>query len=155
MPAKRRNGWSFADDPQRAGLAEPTDSPIWHAAIAMADKIRVAGDEIERAPPAPRDRRRRRMPALNGTPCMAANDMPETRLPFLKLSQCKILDTWYATGLLGTGSNDILVEDVFVEEMHSFRFQDKGLAKRAGPLYASPLLSVAKASAPALGIARR
>ena len=32
-----------------AGQAEPTDSPILHAAIAMAPQIRAAGDEIEQA----------------------------------------------------------------------------------------------------------
>ena len=32
-----------------AGQAEPNDSPILHAAIAMAPQIRAAGDEIERA----------------------------------------------------------------------------------------------------------
>ena len=31
-----------------AGQAEPNDSPILHAAIAMAPQIRAAGDEIER-----------------------------------------------------------------------------------------------------------
>ncbi len=32
-----------------AGQAEPTDSPILHAAIAMAPQIRASADEIERA----------------------------------------------------------------------------------------------------------
>ena len=31
------------------GQAEPTNSPILHAAIAMAPQIRAAADEIERA----------------------------------------------------------------------------------------------------------
>ena len=50
----------------------------------------------------------------DGTPVMDANGVPETRQCVLRLSQCEILDTWYTTGLRGTGSNDLLVKDVFV-----------------------------------------
>ncbi len=81
----------------------------------------------------------------------SCSNVPETRQCFLKVSQCKILDTWHTTGLRGTGSNDILVDDVFVEAAHTFSFQDAALVKRPGPLYAFPLMFVAKGSAPALG----
>ncbi len=40
---------------------------------------------------------------------------PETRQCFVKLSQCEIMDTWHTTGLRGTGSNDLRIDDVFVE----------------------------------------
>jgi len=82
------------------------------------------------------------------------NGVPETRQCLVRLSQCEILDTWYTTGLRGTGSNDVVLHDVFVEQEHSFSFQDPKLIKRSGPLYASPFLFLAKGSAPALGIAR-
>jgi indole-3-acetate monooxygenase len=91
----------------------------------------------------------------DGTPSVVCDGVPETRQCLLKLSQCKILDTWHTTGLRGTGSNDILVDDVFVEAGHTFSFQDTALVKRPGPLYAFPFMFVAKASAPALGVARR
>ena len=85
---------------------------------------------------------------------MAANGIPETRTCFVKLSECEILDTWYTTGLRGTGSNDIAIHDVFVPAERTFTFQDPKLVKRQGPLYAFPLMFIAKGAAPALGVAR-
>jgi alkylation response protein AidB-like acyl-CoA dehydrogenase len=90
----------------------------------------------------------------DGAPRVDDNGVPETRQCFLKVSQCEILDTWHTTGLRGTGSNDIFVKDVFVEEERTFSFQDEKLIKRSGPLYAFPFLFVGKTPAPALGIAR-
>jgi alkylation response protein AidB-like acyl-CoA dehydrogenase len=91
----------------------------------------------------------------NGVPRVDGNGVPETRQCLMRLSQCEILDTWQTTGLRGTGSNDVVAHDVFVEQEHSFSFQDPELIKRSGPLYAFPFLFIAKGSAPALGIARR
>jgi len=90
----------------------------------------------------------------NDVPCVDGNGVPETRQCLLRLSQCEILDTWHTTGLRGTGSNDVVVNDEFVEEERSFSFQDPELIKRSGPLYAFPFMFMAKGSAPALGIAR-
>jgi indole-3-acetate monooxygenase len=90
----------------------------------------------------------------NGTPRVNGNGVPETRQCIVNLSRCEIADTWYTTGLRGTGSNDLIVADTFVEAAHSFSFQDPALIKRPGPLYAFPLMFTAKASAPALGVAR-
>src|SRR5215469_7181610 len=53
--------------------------------------------------------------------------------------------TWYTTGVRGTGSNDLVVRDVFVPEERSFSFQDPELIKRSGPLYASRACSSRKA----------
>jgi indole-3-acetate monooxygenase len=83
-----------------------------------------------------------------------ANGVPETRQCFVRMSECEILDTWHTTGLRGTGSNDVAVHDVFVQEERSFSFQNPELVKRPGPLYAFPFMFVAKGAAPALGIAR-
>jgi indole-3-acetate monooxygenase len=91
----------------------------------------------------------------NGVPSVDANGVPETRQCLLRLSQCEIMDTWHTTGLRGTGSNDVVVHDEFVEEERSFSFQDPELIQRSGPLYSFPFLFVAKGTAPALGIARR
>jgi indole-3-acetate monooxygenase len=90
----------------------------------------------------------------DGVPVVDANGVPETRQCIVQLSQCEILDTWYTTGLRGTGSNDILVKDVFVETERTFSFQDNGLVKRPGPLYAFPFMFISKSSPVALGIAR-
>jgi 3-hydroxy-9,10-secoandrosta-1,3,5(10)-triene-9,17-dione monooxygenase len=40
----------------------------------------------------------------------------EYRIFLLNRSEYKINDTWNATGLCGTGSNDVWVEDAFVAE---------------------------------------
>jgi alkylation response protein AidB-like acyl-CoA dehydrogenase len=89
-----------------------------------------------------------------GVPRVDGNGVPETRQCVLPLSQCEILDTWHTTGLRGTGSNDVVVRDVYVEEERAFSFQDPKLVKRPGPLYAFPFMFMAKGPAPALGIAR-
>jgi alkylation response protein AidB-like acyl-CoA dehydrogenase len=90
----------------------------------------------------------------NGAARADDNGVPETRQCFLPLSECEILDTWQTTGLRGTGSNDVVVRDKFVEKGRTFSFQDPTLVKRPGPLYAFPFLFIAKAPAPALGVAR-
>jgi len=90
----------------------------------------------------------------DGAPVVDGNGVPETRQCMVKLSECEILDTWYTTGLRGTGSNDLLVKDVFVETEQTFSFQDRDLIKRPGPLYAFPFMFAAKSSPVALGIAR-
>ena len=90
----------------------------------------------------------------NGVARVDGNGVPETRQCFVRLSECDILDTWHTTGLRGTGSNDVVVPDMFVEEARTFSFQDPALIKRPGPLYAFPFLFIAKGAAPALGIAR-
>jgi len=48
--------------------------------------------------------------------------IPETRTCFVKLSEVEILDTWYTTGLRGTGSHDLAVHDVFVPVERTFTF---------------------------------
>ena len=90
----------------------------------------------------------------NGVALVDGNGVPQTRRCLLRLSQCEILDTWHTTGLRGTGSNDVVVRNEFVEEARSFSFQDPKLVKRPGPLYAFPFMFMARGSVPALGIAR-
>ena len=90
----------------------------------------------------------------DGEPLVDAQGVPQTRQCFLRSTQCEILDTWYTTGLRGTGSTDVTVRDEFVPAEHSFSFQDPEIVKREGALYAFPFMFIAKGSAPALGIAR-
>ena len=90
----------------------------------------------------------------DGASRMNSTGVPETRQCLLRLEKCEILDTWYTTGLRGTGSNDVAVHDQFVPDEQSFSFQDPELVKRSGPLYAFPFMFAAKGPAVALGIAR-
>jgi alkylation response protein AidB-like acyl-CoA dehydrogenase len=90
----------------------------------------------------------------DGAPVVDANGVPATRQCFVNLSQCQVLDTWHTTGLRGTGSNDLLVKDVFVEAARTFSFQDPNLIQRSGPLYAFPFMFASKSAPVALGIAR-
>jgi alkylation response protein AidB-like acyl-CoA dehydrogenase len=87
-----------------------------------------------------------------GTPRRIANDRPEVRVMVFPPSACQILDTWYTTGLAGTGSNDYLVNDHFVPSEESWSFLER--PQCAGPLYRfAPLFLVPHAGVP-LGIAR-
>jgi alkylation response protein AidB-like acyl-CoA dehydrogenase len=90
----------------------------------------------------------------DGALCRNENGVPETRQCFLNRTEFDIVDTWHTMGMRGTGSNDVAVNDVFVEEPRTFSFQDPALVKRSGPLYAFPLMFLGKATGPALGIAR-
>ena len=90
----------------------------------------------------------------NGNPRLSRKGIPETRTCFLKVSDVEIVDTWYTTGLRGTGSHDLTVHDVFVPDERTFCFEDPNLVKRHGPLYDFPFMFIAKGAGPALGIAR-
>lgn len=73
---------------------------------------------------------------------------PVAHFALVPLSDCRIEDCWNATGLAGTGSNDLLLEDVFVPEYRLGNVRDMcdgnapGRAVNDGYLYRLPLLSV-------------
>jgi alkylation response protein AidB-like acyl-CoA dehydrogenase len=50
----------------------------------------------------------------NGEPRMVAPGVPQLRFAFVRRADCKIVDTWHVGGLRGTGSHDVVVEDVLV-----------------------------------------
>jgi indole-3-acetate monooxygenase len=52
---------------------------------------------------------------------------------FYPKAQAKIIDTWNVSGLRGTGSHDIEVEDLFVPEEHTFSALDRR-ARVTGPM---------------------
>jgi len=83
-------------------------------------------------------------------------DAGDYRLMFFPAADVEILDTWYASGLRGTGSNDFAVSDLFVPESRAVAIV--GAPPRLQrPLYVFPLfslLSLAVASV-CLGVARR
>jgi alkylation response protein AidB-like acyl-CoA dehydrogenase len=84
---------------------------------------------------------------------MTARGMPEWRVMMAPAPSWQILDTWYTTGLAGSGSHDYVTEDLFVPAEHSFSLFEK--ARRPEPLYAFPGMFFANMHGVALGLARR
>jgi 3-hydroxy-9,10-secoandrosta-1,3,5(10)-triene-9,17-dione monooxygenase len=72
----------------------------------------------------------------------------EYRIFLLNKSDYQIIDTWNATGLRGTGSNDVEVRDAFVAEPMTVAVNDlgggptPGSAVNPNPLYALPVFSL-------------
>ena len=72
----------------------------------------------------------------------------EYRIFLLNKSDYRILDTWNATGLRGTGSNDVEVKDAFVAESMTLAVSDldggptPGSAVNPNALYALPVFSL-------------
>jgi 3-hydroxy-9,10-secoandrosta-1,3,5(10)-triene-9,17-dione monooxygenase len=72
----------------------------------------------------------------------------EYRLFLLNKKDYKIVDTWNATGLRGTGSNDVEVDDAFVAETMTLAVADlaggptPGSAVNPNALYALPVFSL-------------
>ena len=73
----------------------------------------------------------------------------------------EIIDVWDTIGLRGTGSNDIVVDDVFVPDYRTLSFMDTGKCVcpgqevNTGPLYRLPFASVfsCSISVPVIGMA--
>ncbi len=86
------------------------------------------------------------------TPRMRTESMPEWRIVLAPASSWEILDTWYTTGLAGSGSNDYTVQDLFVPAAHTFTFWDP--SQRPEPLYAFPGTFLTNMAGVPLGIAR-
>jgi len=80
----------------------------------------------------------------------------------LPRSDYRIEDTWHSMGLQGTGSNDIVVEDVFVPDYRTHKQSDgfegtnPGVGPDSGTLYHLPWaqLFIRVVSTPAIGAAR-
>jgi alkylation response protein AidB-like acyl-CoA dehydrogenase len=89
----------------------------------------------------------------NGSQKFRANGVPESRQCLMRADEVEILDTWYTTGLRGSGSHDTTCKDVFVPEERTFSFQDLKRYRRGG-LYSLPLNILYKFAGPALGVAR-
>jgi 3-hydroxy-9,10-secoandrosta-1,3,5(10)-triene-9,17-dione monooxygenase len=72
----------------------------------------------------------------------------EYRLFLLNKSEYKINDTWNATGLCGTGSNDVWVTDALIAEQMTIAVSDltggptPGSVTNPNPLYALPVFSL-------------
>lgn len=55
----------------------------------------------------------------SGQPRMLAPNVPEVRMMWVRRQDVQILDTWHTGGLRGTGSHDVVLDDVFVPRRHS------------------------------------
>lgn len=79
----------------------------------------------------------------------------EMHFMVLPVSQCAILDNWQVLGLRGTGSCDIVIDNVFVSQEMSFAVTDA--PRRGGALYRInlPAFVAYEHAGFALGIARR
>lgn len=89
----------------------------------------------------------------NGAPVLDSPGMPAFRQFWLPRDKVEIHDTWYTTGLAGSGSNDYSVKDVFVPEAHSFYVGRVG--PRPEPLYRYGAFVFVNGPGVALGCARR
>jgi len=100
--------------------------------------------------------------ALGGlVPPLGDGDAPDMRTFLVPRSDYTIDDTWYAVGLCGTGSKDVVVDDAFVPEYRTHSYRDAfyltnpGAAVNDAPLYRLPfgLVFPACISSPAIGVA--
>lgn len=87
----------------------------------------------------------------DGAPVLDDQGRPSWKILLARRDEFEILDTWYTTGLRGTGSNDYRVNELFVPEEHTFSLLDT--PKREGPLWARPDTLLRKMSGVPLGVA--
>ncbi len=86
---------------------------------------------------------------------------PDMRTFLVPRCDYRLEDTWHVSGLRGTGSNDVVVEDAFVPAHRTHRFSDgfrchsPGNAVNTAPLYRLPFgqIFVRSVSTPAIGMA--
>jgi 3-hydroxy-9,10-secoandrosta-1,3,5(10)-triene-9,17-dione monooxygenase len=92
----------------------------------------------------------------------ADGELPDYRVFLLPAADYRIIDTWHAAGLRGTGSNDVEVADIFVPEHRALAVSmmkgcaAPGSAVNAGPLYRLPVFDMFPyvVAATAFGIAQ-
>lgn len=81
------------------------------------------------------------------------NGTPRTLQCFVPADEVVILDTWDSTGLRGSGSNDLSVQECFVPAERTFSYQDIR-PYREGALYRFPLNILLNFSSVPLGVAQ-
>jgi alkylation response protein AidB-like acyl-CoA dehydrogenase len=91
-----------------------------------------------------------------GKPILSPAGVPEMRLMAMPARDVVLHDTWYASGLCGTGSCDMEVKELFVPEDYSFSLITER-PRISRPLYRFPTFGLLAVGLPAvsLGIARR
>ncbi len=90
----------------------------------------------------------------DGAPVMTDHG-PDLLHVFIPKSSVTVNDTWYASGLAGTGSNEFIATDVFVPEHLIWNLFDPS-GHRSEPLYRMPVIAsfTSLVAAVGLGIAR-
>jgi alkylation response protein AidB-like acyl-CoA dehydrogenase len=91
----------------------------------------------------------------DGKPRMLREGVPDVRTMYFPREAIRLHDNWYASGLCGTGSCDMTVENLRVPEGHTLSMiSDKPWCD--GPLYRFPLFGLLAigCGAVALGVAR-
>ena len=90
----------------------------------------------------------------DGKSRVTSSGTPELRFMLCPAAACEIVDTWSAGGLRGTGSHDVVVNNLFVPASHASFFTDPVVL--AGPRYEFPHTTrvTSGLGAMALGIAR-
>ncbi len=89
----------------------------------------------------------------DGAPTLDKQGQPMPRITVAPADRFEILDTWYTTGLAGSGSNDYCCHDLFVPDAHTFWFREP--VRRPGALFAFPGAFFANMQGVGLGLARR
>lgn len=92
---------------------------------------------------------------VDGAP-QIVNGIPKIRAGMFPLKSAKILNTWSVSGLRGTGSNDVIFENVFVPDSYTFEFPNPKSTWQTGAVARIPLMVQlgGTLAAVALGIAR-
>ncbi len=89
-----------------------------------------------------------------GVPRFGDDGIPDFRVAVFTPSDVEIHDTWFTTGLAGSGSTDYSVRDLLVAESHTFNLLDPNLRSyRPEPLYAYPAMFLSNLAAVPLGVA--
>jgi indole-3-acetate monooxygenase len=87
-----------------------------------------------------------------GEPQLTRKGEPNIRVMLVPVSKVTIVDVWHTTGMRGTGSNDYIVEDVFVPFDESPSMAEPPFCP--GPLYRFPQMFLVSHAGVPLGIAR-
>jgi alkylation response protein AidB-like acyl-CoA dehydrogenase len=98
---------------------------------------------------------------MGQTLIMREGQPPEPMMVLMPARDVSIADTWQATGMAGTGSHDIIADNVFIPERFGARDLRRGGSEahernHPNPIYGAPLLPflAMSASIPALGATR-
>lgn len=87
-----------------------------------------------------------------GEPRLNRRGEPQMRVMLIPASKVSIVDVWDTTGMRGTGSNDYVVENVFVPFEESASMAEP--PRYRAPLYAFPQLFLVSHAGVPLGLAR-
>jgi 3-hydroxy-9,10-secoandrosta-1,3,5(10)-triene-9,17-dione monooxygenase len=99
---------------------------------------------------------------IGGLVFREGEDHPDMRLYLVPVSETKQEDTWFCAGLSATGSNTVVLDNIFVPEHRSVSFstlrdaQSPGSKVNTNPIYRTPFIAVHTYAllGPAMGLAR-